>query len=100
MAPGVPIGAGGIPIDHLGVLPHEGHLDQALSQPAIDGDLPIAPLEALIYLKLKSPRRRDEADIIELLRVNDPKPVRLYLEKHAAEMLAKFDAIASDAQAY
>lgn len=48
-----------------------GHLDQALSRPAIDGDLPIAPLEALIYLKLKSPHRKDEADLVELLRVND-----------------------------
>lgn len=99
MAPGVPIGAGGIPIDHLGVLPHEGHLDQSLSQPAAEGEVPIAPLEALIYLKLKSPRRRDEADVVELLRVSDPRPVRLYLEKHAPEMLAKFDGIASEAQA-
>lgn len=99
MAPGVPIGAGGIPVDHLGVLPHENHLQEALSRPAIDGDLPIAPLEALIYLKLKSPRKKDEADVVELLRVNDTKPVRLYLEKNAPDMLAKFDAAASEAQA-
>ena len=98
MAPGVPIGAGGVPVDHLGILPHEGHLDQALGQSAVEGDVPIAPLEALIYLKLKSPRRRDEADVVELLRVNDPRPIRLYLEKNAPEMLAKFDAIASEAQ--
>ena len=98
MAPGVPIGAGGIPIDHLGILPNEPHLEEALSRPAVDGDLPIAPLEALIYLKLKSPRRRDEADVVELLRVNDSKPVRLYLEKNAREMLTKFDAVASEAQ--
>lgn len=98
MAPGVPIGAGGVPIDHLGVLPHEGHLQQAVSRPVVDGNLPIAPLEALIYLKLKSPRRRDEADVIELLRINDPNPVRLYLEKNAPEMLTKFEAAASEAQ--
>ena len=99
MTPGVPIEAGGIPVDHLGILPHEDHLEQALGRPAGGEDLPIAPLDALIYLKLKSPRRRDEADVLELLRVNDPKPVRLYLEKNAPEMLPKFDAIASEANA-
>ena len=98
MVPGVPISAGEIPIDHLGVLPNERHLDEALSRPVLDGDLPIAPLDALIYLKLKSARRRDEADVVELLRVNDPKPVRQYLEKNAPEMLPKFDTIAAEAQ--
>ena len=98
MAPGVPIGAGGVPVDHLGILPQESHLEEALRHPAIDGGLPIAPLETLIYLKLKSPRRRDEADVTELLRINNPKPVRLYLEKHAPDMLTKFDALASEAE--
>ena len=97
MAPGVPIGAGGVPVDHLGVLPNESHLVQALSEPSIDSGVPIISLEPLIYLKLKSPRRRDEADVVELLRINDPKPVRLYLEKNAPEMLAKFDALTSEA---
>ena len=50
MAPGVPISAGGGPIDHLGVLPHERHLEEAVSHPVVDGNLPIAPLGALIYL--------------------------------------------------
>jgi hypothetical protein len=98
MAPGIPIGTGGIPVDHLGILPRESHLQEALRHPVIDGGLPIAPLETLIYLKLKSPRRRDEADVTELLRINDPKPVRLYLQKHAQEMLAKFDELASEAE--
>ena len=98
MAPGVPIGAGGIPIDHLGVLPHEKHLEAALRRPANDGDLPIATVEALIYLKLKSPRRRDEADVVELLRINDPKPVRSYIEQNAPEMLTRFDSLAVEAQ--
>ncbi len=98
MAPGVPIGVGGISIDHIGALHDEGHLEAALSRPVLDGNLPIAPLEALIYLKLKSPRRRDEADAVELLRINDPKPVRSYLEKHAPDLLTKFDAVAAEAQ--
>jgi hypothetical protein len=98
MAPGVPISAGGVSIDHLGVLAHETHLEQAVSRPIVDGDIPIAPLDALIYLKLKSPRRKDEADVVELLRLNDPKPVRVYLEQHAPDLLAKFDAFAAEAE--
>jgi hypothetical protein len=97
MAPGVPIGAGGIAIDHMGILPNESHLEQAFGVASPGADLPIAPLKALIYLKLKSPRRRDEGDIVELLRINDPAPVRQYLEKNAPELLAKFDEIASEA---
>jgi hypothetical protein len=97
MAPGIPIAAEGVSIDHLSVLPTETHLSEALARPVVDTDIPILPLEALIYLKLKSPRRRDEADVVELLRVNDPKPLRLYLEKNAPEMLAKFDSAASEA---
>src|SRR5712692_7935494 len=86
MAPGIPISAEGISIDHLGVLPDEAHLNEALARPVVDTGIPIVPLEALIYLKLKSPRRRDEADVIELLRINDPRPIRVYLEKNAPEM--------------
>jgi hypothetical protein len=97
MAPGVPIRAGEIPIDHLGVLSHESYLEQAINAPAGEKDLPIIPLEALIYLKLKSPRKRDEADVVELLRINSPEPVRLYLEKNAPELLPKFEAAAAEA---
>src|SRR5262249_38664198 len=93
MAPGVPIGVGGIPVDHVGILPGERHLEHALGR----SDVPIAPLEALVYLKLKSPRRRDAADVVELLRINDSAPVRSYLERHAPEMLSKFDGLASEA---
>lgn len=98
MASGVPISAGGVSIDHLGVLPHEKYLERAVSQPVMDEGLPIAPLEAQVYLKLKSPRKKDEADVVELLRINDPKPVRLYLEQCAPDLLAKFEALVAEAQ--
>ncbi len=100
LAPGVPIAADGVPIDHLGVLAQEIHLEEAVNHPVVDNDQPIAPLEALIYLKLKSPRRRDDADVIELLRLNDPKPVRLYLEQHAPGLLTKFDEAVAEAEAH
>ncbi len=97
MAPGVPVGAAGVSIDHLGVLSYESYLNDALTHPILSDNVPIVPLEALIYLKLKSPRRRDEADVVELLRINDPKAIRPYLEKNALEMLGKFDELAAEA---
>ena len=99
LLPGVPIGAGGIPIDHVGILPHEKHLDDILTGLMGSDLLPIAPLEVLVYLKLKSPRRRDAADVVELLRINEPGPVRDYLERNAPDLLAKFDQIAAEATA-
>ena len=69
----------------------------AVNHPVTDGGLPITPLEALIYLKLKSSRKKDEADVIELLRIHDPKLVRRYLEKNAPDMLPKFDSAATEA---
>jgi hypothetical protein len=97
LAPGVPISSGGVPIDHLGILAHERHLEAALVDPA-GRTVPIASLAALVYLKLKSPRRRDDADVVELLKVNAPSPVRRYLEVHAPALLEKFDALAIEAQ--
>jgi hypothetical protein len=97
MAPGVPISSGGVAVDHLGILGHERHLEAALTDPA-DRAVPIAPLGALVYLELKSPRRRDDADVVELLRVNAPGPVRRYLQTHAPELLDKFDALAAESR--
>ena len=55
-------------------------------------------LNALIYLKLRSLRRRDEADVVALLRINDPKPVRAYVEQQAQDRLQKFDADLAEAE--
>jgi hypothetical protein len=60
--------------------------------------VPIASLEALVYLTLQSPRRRDDADVVELLRVNATDPVRRYLESHAPELLDTFDALATESR--
>src|SRR5438552_14430099 len=38
MATGIPISVGGVPIDHIGVLPGEQHLEQAVSHPVVNGN--------------------------------------------------------------
>ncbi len=45
------------------------------------------------------PRASKDVDFLVGDEAFDAKPVRLYLEKNSPEMLAKFDAAASEAQA-
>ena len=98
IAPGVPIQVGGIAVDPISIAPNEQYLDAAVAQPDVDAGIPIAPIEALLYLKLRSPRRKDEADIVELLKEGVAvAPVRTYLEQVAPDLLDKFDALAADA---
>jgi len=96
---GVPIQVGDVPIDPLSMRPDEPHLQDALAQAVVTGGVPVAPLEALVYLKLKSPRRRDAADVVELLRVvPDLDRIRRYLTSHAPALVERFDALAAEAQ--
>lgn len=98
MAPGFPLIAGGVAVDPLSGMPGENHLEEALRKPLVSHGIPIAPLEVLVYLKLKSPRRKDSADVVELLKAGaDPRPVRDYLRRFAADLLGKFEGLVSDA---
>ncbi len=61
--------------------------------------IPIAPIEVLFYLKLKSPRRKDSADIVELVKGGAAtSPVRKYLERVAPDLIEKFDGLVSEGQ--
>lgn len=96
---GVPIQVGDVPIDPLSMRSDEPHLQDALAQAVVSGGVPVAPLAALVYLKLKSPRRRDAADVVELLRVVPrPDSIRDYLTAHAPALLERFDTLAAEAQ--
>ena len=53
----------------------------------------------MIYLKLKSPRRRDAADAVDLLAVtSDPDEVRSYIAANAPGLLGKLDVLAAEAR--
>ena len=96
---GVPIQVGDVPVDPLSLRSDEPHLLEALAQAVVSGGVPVAPLDPLVYLKLKSPRRRDAADVVELLRVAPyPDRIRHYLATHAPTLVNKFDALAAEAQ--
>ena len=93
---GIPFQVNGVAIDLLTIAPDEEFLRETLDR------APGAFLEAppLVYLKLKSPRLQDQADIVELVKASlDTEACRRYLETYAPGLLARFDALVSRAQA-
>ena len=88
MKPGVPIQVNGVAIDLLSVQTGEDHLASALEAPM--GSIIEAP--QLVYLKLKSPRLKDRADIIELIKAGiDVQACRAYLKAHAPGLVVTFE---------
>jgi hypothetical protein len=94
---GVPIEVGGIRIDYLSASALGQHLTTALEQ---KGDsLPVVPLPALVFLKLLANRRKDQLDVVELLRVGgNARATREYLELHASDYLSTFEELLKEAQ--
>jgi hypothetical protein len=62
--------------------------------------VPVAPVEAVVYLKLVSPCSKDRLDLIELvLAGTDAENVRRYLDENAPDLRAKFEEIVRAAKA-
>jgi hypothetical protein len=89
--PGVPIAVGDIGVDPISIADGEEYLDQALDSAMKRDIVPVLPIEPLIYLKMKSLRKKDASDVIELIKQGvDPDPVVTYLMKHASDLVEKF----------
>lgn len=96
LRPEVPFQIGGVAIDLLSPQPNESFLEDALASPP--GSFAEAPL--LVYLKLKSPRMKDRADVVELVKGGvDVGACRAYLAAHAPSFVAAFDAAVGQAKA-
>ena len=95
IAAGVPIAVGDVQIDTLNVDPAEDFLmDALIHAPKTDG-IPVLPIGALIYMKLKASRQKDLGDVTELIKqgLMPVEDVREYLLVHASHMVAKFDRL-------
>lgn len=96
---GIPVEVHGVPIDLLSIGEKENHLIEALEEDPPEEGVPIAPIEVLIYLKLKAPRKKDAADIIELLKTDmEVDPVLDYLHEHASHLVDKFARLRKEAR--
>jgi hypothetical protein len=86
----------GVAIDLLCPDSDEKFLEDALSAPP--GSFLEAP--ALVYMKLKSPRRKYQVDVIELIKVGiDVAACREYLNLRAPSFAAAFEECVARAEA-
>jgi hypothetical protein len=95
MRPDIPFQVNGVAIDLLSPEEGEDFLEQTLE--AIPGTM----MEAapLVYMKLKSPRRKDHVDVIEMIKGGiDVKQCRAYLVTHASHLVAAFDDSVTQAE--
>ena len=98
--PEVPIRVGDIAVDPIAVGPNEPHLLEALQHAPVSAGIPILPVEALVYMKLKSPRRKDSADIVELVKAGvDTSRLSDYLARVAPDLTGKFQTLVTEAEA-
>jgi hypothetical protein len=96
LRPEIPIQVNGVAVDLLSPEAGEDFLEATLAAP------PGTMMEAapLIYMKLKSPRRKDQVDVIEMIKGGiDTKRCREYLVAHAPAFLAAFDESIVQAEA-
>jgi hypothetical protein len=92
---GVPIQVGGVAVDLLSASAHDR--EDALEPPRAGG-VSVAPLPVLIYLKLKSPRPKDLADVVELIRLGfDRDAIRADLVARSPELVEKWDRAVAEA---
>jgi len=98
--PGVPIEVDGIRIDYLSSHSLGLQMEEVLDDASISEGLVVVPIEVLIYMKLVAKRRKDQVDVIELIKAGaDLKRVRHYLEKYASDLAPFFEELVSEALA-
>jgi len=98
--PEVPIRVGQVVVDPIFIGPDEPHLMEALQRAPVSAGIPILPVEALVYMKLKSPRRKDTADVVELVKAGvDAAKIADYLSRYAPGLSDKFKTLVSEAEA-
>jgi hypothetical protein len=92
------IAVGNVRVDFVSIDEARGEGEQlrsAVEHPPQSEQLPIVPLPALVYMKLKAGRQKDVADLVELLKRGKIEVTEMdrYLKQHAPDLVAKWDRI-------
>ncbi len=96
---GVPIEVDGIRIDYLSPVSLGKQLEKVLDNPIFSENIAIVPIEVLIYMKLVARRRKDQLDVVELIKAGvEVKFVQSYLEQYANDLIPLFEELVSEAQ--
>ncbi len=98
------VAVGKVRIDLVPIDPSPAEREQlrpAVENPPRSEQIPIVPLEALIYMKLKASRQKDIADLVELLKRGriDADEVGRRLARSAPELVRKWENIRKTAAA-
>jgi len=90
------IAVGKVRIDFVAIDPTKGEPEQlrpAVENPSFSEQIPIVPLAALVYMKLKASRQKDLADLVELLKRGkiEVAVIDRYLAEHAPAFVQRWD---------
>lgn len=92
MRAGLPVQAHGVPVDTLSIRDDEKHLQAAIDGAETSEGVPVAPVEAIVYMKLASPRSKDRQDVIELVRAGiDVAKVSGHLDRFAPQVRERLE---------
>jgi hypothetical protein len=98
LKPGVPIQVDGVGVDLLATSGDDAFLERSLAPPLRD-EIPVVPAGVLVYLKLKSPRLKDRADVVELIKAGlDVASVRQFLAREAPALVVKLEECLAQAR--
>jgi hypothetical protein len=96
---GLPVEYQGVVLDSISIAPGQEHLRDALDHPETSEGIPIAPAKALVFMKLTSPRRKDAADVVELVACGlETRPILDYLQRVAPGLVPKFKELIEEAE--
>ncbi len=94
---GVPIEVDGIKIDYLSTVSLGSQIERVFEEAPVSQGIPIVPIEVLIYMKLVAKRRKDQLDVVELVKAGaNIKRIRYYLEQYASNLLPLFEELANE----
>lgn len=90
------IAVGRVRVDFVSIAESAGEYEQlrlAVESPLLSEQLPIVPLTALVYTKLKAGRQKDIADLVELLKRGkiEVDSIDRHLDKYAPEQRRKWE---------
>lgn len=96
------IAVGNVRIDFVSMDESRGEKEQlrsAVENPPQSNQVPIVPLVALVYMKLKAGRQKDRADLVELLKRGriEVEEIDRYLGEHAPVLVRKWEHIKKSA---
>jgi hypothetical protein len=96
---GVPISVGRVRVDYLSASSFGPAVQNELRAPIVVDGFPVVSLGVLVLTKLVAGRRKDQADIVELVKVGaDTRLVGRWLKAHAPDRIPQWEALVEDAE--